>query len=730
MKLNHFWTILFVLFVLSSTVYSQLNDIAIEIINGKEYYKYEVKAGEGLFAISKRFNVSQADINNINPHILDGIRAGQIIIIPKRAEIKAATKAVAATTATTQQPVGKSAPTTTVGKSAQTTVKEFLGHTVAPKQTLFAISRMYNISQDEIVKANPGIASKGINPGDILKIPIAKKETGASEKKDSATTTPSKPANDKAKVTSATKTVEEKKTAEEKKEKQDEKKETGNNNGTHKVQIFETFYSISKKYNVSVEDLKANNPQEAENLRVGAVLRIPQKKDSVAVKPKQTTATTTQQVKPTEKPSVSNKEVKQTKNEADDKAYISHKVKLFETIYSISKKYKVKVDDIKALNPESAESLKLGAVLRIPKANADSIVKETKPVKVEEKPVINKSTYKIAFLLPFMTHTPNDPTTLKFIEFYRGSLLAIKNHKNSEINFEIHAYDIEKNENKVMEVINKPEMKTMDLIIGPAYTSQIVAMNDFAYRNKIRTIIPFSSKVGSIEANPYLIQFNPDQSIQNDYLADIIRNKFSGNNILLIENGKNSSSNGDVSFFDVLANKLMLQKTNFSRVRIAESETIGQKLSDSKNNIIVFESENFVDVKDYLRELSTLSSTLSIAVIGQYAWRSERGAKPKMYYTAPFKGVKNGTSFYEEEYKKYYNKASVAGNPRFDLLGYDLTNFFFTTMKQNGFSFDNSTQSLRFSNGVQSDFDFNRVGNNGGFVNSKMYIIEDEATAN
>ena len=29
-----------------------------------------------------------------------------------------------------------------------------------------------------------------------------------------------------------------------------------------------------------------------------------------------------------------------------------------------------------------------------------------------------------------------------------------------------------------------------------------------------------------------------------------------------------------------------------------------------------------------------------------------------------------------------------------------------------------------------SDFDFNRVGNNGGFVNSKMYIIEDEATAN
>ena len=65
------------------TIYTQNESYTTEIINGKEYYRYKVQASEGLYAISRKFGVSQSEINNINPQIHDGLKAGQTILIPK-----------------------------------------------------------------------------------------------------------------------------------------------------------------------------------------------------------------------------------------------------------------------------------------------------------------------------------------------------------------------------------------------------------------------------------------------------------------------------------------------------------------------------------------------------------------------------------------------------------------------------------------------------------------------
>lgn len=98
-----------------------------------------------------------------------------------------------------------------------------------------------------------------------------------------------------------------------------------------------------------------------------------------------------------------------------------------------------------------------------------------------------------------------------------------------------------------------------------------------------------------------------------------------------------------------------------------------------------------------------------------------------MFYISPFAGNKTATDFYEQEYQKYYGKMRSGTNPRFDLLGYDLTTFFLSTMKNDGFTFNRTTPSLTFDNGVQSDLHFVKTGKNGGYVNQKLYLIEDEA---
>lgn len=611
------------------TIYTQNESYTTEIINGKEYYRYKVQASEGLYAISRKFGVSQSEINNINPQIHDGLKAGQTILIPK-------------TTAS-----HSAAPS--VKKIADNT--EYVTHTVERRQTLFAISRKYNVTQDEIIQANPQIKERGLQPGDVIRIPVNK-------------TTP--------------------KTAE---EQTPVKTETDGN-------------------------------------------QAPVKKEEIK---------TTQTVKPAEK----------VLHIGSEGSYITHVVEPKETFYSISKKYNVTVQEIKDLNPESGDVLKTGMTLKIPfKSGSETSSKTTAPetsvpepkttsttttttqttVIQQPKQTLSKDTYKIAFLLPFMlSGNQNDPTVEKFVEFYMGSLLAINNAKNGDMNYEIFTYDIEKTETMVYEVINKPEMQEMDLIIGPAYTTQTAVLADFAKRHKINTVIPFSSKISYIDSNPYIFQFNPDQELQNEFTLNLLKNRFEGANLLFVETGNVKMSDDGLDFFNFLMKKLDKQKVEYKKISGSDADNIQNYLFTDKYNLIIFDTEDEKSVQTYLNKLYDLHTKYNLGVLGQYAWRNTKSKKPHMFYISPFAGNKTATDFYEQEYQKYYGKMRSGTNPRFDLLGYDLTTFFLSTMKNDGFTFNRTTPSLTFDNGVQSDLHFVKTGKNGGYVNQKLYLIEDEA---
>ncbi|MFV0390357.1 MAG: LysM peptidoglycan-binding domain-containing protein [Paludibacteraceae bacterium] len=605
MKNKFLRLLLFIFFCTTQFVDAQQPNYPIKTIDGIEYYIYTVEAGEGLYAISRRFGVTQADINNVNPQIHDGLKSGTEILIPKKDEKISSNSVVLAENV------------------------EFVLHTVQRRQTMFAISRKYNVTQDAIIKSNPQIQNRGIQPGDVLRIPVVKKTTPPTTK---TKATNNKPATSR----------------------------TGN------------------------EDTR-------QTLHIGA-----------------------------------------------DNTYITHQVVSGETLSSIGRKYNVSVNELKRLNPESADELPIGVVLKVPFPSNNSntatpaILTQSKPNATSPaKPNLTlKTKYKIAYLLPFLAEEKNDPTADKFIEFYMGSLLAINNAKNSDLEFEILAFDTEKTETKLFEIINKPELQKVDLIIGPAYTAQIPILVDFAKRRKIHAIIPFSSKAKYMDDNPYLFQFNPDQAIQNDFAVDLFTNNFKHSNIILVETGNTNWSDDGTDYFTSLKQQFDRQKINYNFVKNAQLNVDWNiYLASNKNNIIIFDAEDFKPVSSYMSVLYDFGAKYDIAVLGQYSWRGQTGKKPKMYYMVPFAGNKFGTQFYEQEFKKYYKNIMPITNPRYDLLGYDITTYFLSTMRRTGFTFNSTTQVLNFTNGVQSDFEFKRTNRNGGFVNHKLYLIKDEATS-
>lgn len=219
--LNRFF--LFVCISLSVNTLSKAevcDSIGVERKDGKLFILHRITAGETLYSLSRKYNISVDELKKTNPETAQGLQVGQIL------KVQTALPASPAATATTLE-------------SAKT-------HTVAAGETLYSIATKYGVSVDALKKANPGL-SNSISVGQALDLP---------GKAGTSTAAPAKPA---APATTTTTTPTpaplNKETIE------------------HRVASGETLYSIAKKYSVSVEDIKKANPGIGA-LKVGQVVKV------------------------------------------------------------------------------------------------------------------------------------------------------------------------------------------------------------------------------------------------------------------------------------------------------------------------------------------------------------------------------------------------------------------------------------------------------------------------
>ena len=120
----------------------------------------------------------------------------------------------------------------------------------------------------------------------------------------------------------------------------------------HTVQPQETLFGIAKKYNVSVTDLEETNKESLnEGLKVGQVITIPVIKKTVDGKAR-----------------IINEQT------------IFHKIKTGETKYSVSKLYKISIQQLEQQNPEIINRFAVGTILAInkdgfvPKSTSDELM--------------------------------------------------------------------------------------------------------------------------------------------------------------------------------------------------------------------------------------------------------------------------------------------------------------------------------------------------------------------
>lgn len=154
---------------------------------------------------------------------------------------------------------------------------------------------------------------------------------------------------------------------------------------THTVRQGETLFSISRQYEVTVEQIKAWNNLSGNQISTGQQLHVspPGSGPAPARTAPETPAQTPAQVPVTPSPA-------QTSDDSEVQI-VRHRVQSGETLFSLSRRYGVSVNDIKRWNNLSGELLEIGQNLEI-RASRHNIIETAAGMQVEDGSSVISST--------------------------------------------------------------------------------------------------------------------------------------------------------------------------------------------------------------------------------------------------------------------------------------------------------------------------------------------------
>lgn len=127
---------------------------------------YEVKKGDTVYGLCRRFGVSREEFLRLNPGAIDGLKAGETVKLREGSAPEPA--AVSATPAPTQRTEVESAP-----RQAQPVNSPEVTYTIKEGETLYHISKEHGTTVEAILQANPELDVTDYKMGMVIVIPVA-----------------------------------------------------------------------------------------------------------------------------------------------------------------------------------------------------------------------------------------------------------------------------------------------------------------------------------------------------------------------------------------------------------------------------------------------------------------------------------------------------------------------------------------------------------------------------
>ena len=567
----------------------------------------------------------------------------------------------------------------------------YTSHTVEQGETLYSISKKYNTTVANIIKFNPECKEK-LSIGQSLKI----HSNSIKAEKDIIA--------------------------------------TPNSNGDihHTIQNGETLYRLSKIYGITTQEICDANPGlSTSSFRVGEVVIIPNQGNKAK----------TEFVK---------SDIAENEEDDDNKECTTpntHKVKKGETLYSISRKYDITIEELTNANPILKDGkLKKKMVLYIPEksrkgieAIADEILEENIIKPKEREKASKDSITRVAIILPFLLDSYAPSEQGRMIEYYQGFLMAVEKLKDAGYSFEINTYDSGHKGSSLNNLLATGKLNKMDLIIGALYPEHNKELANFAQKHDIPLVIPFTNKSNELFRNPMAYFINAPQSQIIPEVSKHFINSFPNANVVFVEDTVKSNKQ---EFIAILTDKLDLNGMNHTTIPMSSITTpettlitLKEVLKDDKENIIIPTSSDSKTLNNLLPSLvqAKYIDTLDIAdykLFGYPEWQiyakdtQEQLYEADTYFYTTFYSHYSmpEVSKFQNDYIRRYNCPIQNIFPKYGMLGYDTGYYMLLAISMYGKEMADNINNVGYTP-IQTGFHFERTGEWGGMVNKKAYFI-------
>ena len=426
---------------------------------------------------------------------------------------------------------------------------------------------------------------------------------------------------------------------------------------------------------------------------------------------------------------------------------IFHEVDRKETLFSISQKYNISVNDILELNPKLKNSrLRRRSTILIPVFNSIQDVIKIEKDSIEISYNISKldSIYSkkrkknnrlnLSVLLPFRSATINYDSINEVeslfedrnlytiaLDFYSGILYAVEDLKKLDILVELNVFDTENSVNKILEISNNTKILNSDLIIGPLIPRNFETLSNLEFLESIPKVFPLSTIPVKIIKG--VVQAVTPRILLRERMLDYLNKKIDREeNIVIIADSLNEDIEDKLT--KIFPNSIKI-KPEFEGYILPE--LLDSLLVDSLPNKVIIESEIFTLISSVISQLnSQITSERDVRLYTTY--RGNQYDDPSINikdlgnlgftYTSISKKINNDSiSKFESNYINLFGSF-----PNKDIIrGYDVTKDILLRVLID----NNINKTVKYDEQAYTESKFlYKIDSLGGLYNSSMYILK------
>lgn len=616
---------------------------------------HTVEKGDNPYNIAKRYGMTVDDLVKLNPNSKDGkVTIGEVLLINKTGNNSAAT------------------PVKTEAKSTASTSK--LGKIILkPKQTIYGITKQYQISETDLRKLNPDLDSH-MKIGDEVTLPLTNiQKFGDAQQEVVATTETAKPVPQPEPI-KAVETV-------------------AVDENSYTVQPKDNYFKLSRKFNLNQKELFALNPGlEAKGLQAG---------DVIVVKG------TTQQVQSESKATaVSQNTIPSTYSTtsvSDD--YVTYTVQDGDTVFGLLNKFGITLDDLLSLNPNLSQGLKSGMVLKIKKLDSAYVKK-------------SGDALNVVLMLPFGFDSGDSKYRSLSLDFLSGAKLAIERNTKQGQKLDIKVIDAG-NEKSFKNSLTQINQDNTDLIIGPFFKTSVLEVLNYVKNRKIPVVAPFANSEDLL-AYQNLIIIETNDYIYADRIVKEVKDVFSDQKIYVV-------SDADESMAKYLESNLKKALKNPNVILVKSASDIQPDQNMMTGNpapVIAILANNSDEAGDaFANRMIALSKNVagvksfSLYYSPIFEKKQDELSQSNLVYLMDRKIDTEGT--FEKEILADYKKKYCKAPSKYAVIGFDVVNDMLSRENKKGEIFK---QMNKVQTQLATKFEFEKT-KTGAYVNKGYRVV-------